>query len=88
MTVELLSITHNVEETPPLTVRFAWHGSEYVMGVPCRDLQTFSRFQAAVADKCGLFIRHDDAEGRRRDAALLWADDVERAFEVGRSELG
>lgn len=48
------------------------------------QLQTFTRFQAAVADTLGLWVDHESqfsmrAETRRRE----WADDVAAAFAQG-----
>ncbi len=88
--VELKTITHNGNRTPPLTVCFAIGDAEHTVAVDAGQVQTFTAFQRVVANRLGLFVRHYEAErtGRRGHGKEVWADEVEKAFQQGRKSDG
>lgn len=82
----LQSIGHTGQAKTPLRVTFRVGGSSPItLDCSAASLQSFSAFRKVVADKLGIWLRHDcEDEHRARDAAEVWSDDVARAFESGR----
>ena len=69
----------------PLYVTFTVEGDDTKHSLDCdaRDVQTFAKFQAMVADKLGLWVHHDQAEVGGRRGREAWNDEVGQAFDAG-----
>ncbi len=70
----------------PMRVHFTAGGESYTLDCTGGEVQSFSRFQAAALERCGVLVRHSaelDREGK-----TSWLNAVERATKVGRRSDG
>jgi len=91
---QLLSIQHSLDTDTkhPLAIRFTIRTSDVTheceVQVSATELQRFKSFQAAVAQRYGLFVRYSMDENTpsrfRRDCERAWFDNVQRAWGAAR----
>ena len=82
--VDLVSVARDGEN---LFVLVSDGAHNWLVRCTAKDLQTFPAFQRVMADRYGVWIRHESQEHDGRSAARRRADDwqyhVRRAFDVG-----
>lgn len=84
--MDFVKIIHTDTPKRPLRVSFLAGGREYQIDVRAVALQSFRRFQAAVADRLGVWLA-DPTYGPPRLRREDWEDMVAEAFATGRSKL-
>jgi hypothetical protein len=80
--IELQSIVRN--EAGTFDAVFADGDNKWTVRCTAREIQTFAAFQRVVADKLGLFVRHECQQYRQaRYGVERWQDEVSIAFDAG-----